>query len=138
MRGHEVRGWDSDLFRACTFTGELTDVPTLVKDVRDAEAADLEGVEAVIHLAGLSNDPLGDYEPTLTDQINHRASAHVAQLAKQAGVGRFLFASSCSNYGASGDNFLCEDATFNPVTPYGESKVHVEQTVSGLADHNFS
>lgn len=137
-QGHDVRGWDSDLFRACTFVGELADVPTIVKDVRDAEAEDLQGLDAIIHLAGLSNDPLGDYQPSLTDEINHQASARIATLAKQVGVKRFLFASSCSNYGASGDNFLAEDAAFNPVTPYGESKVHVEQTVSKLADESFS
>jgi len=137
-RGHEVRGWDADLFRACTFTGDLADIPTVVKDVRDAQAGDLEDLDAVIHLAGLSNDPLGDYEPSLTDEINHRASARIAKLAKEAGVERFLFASSCSNYGASGDNFLAEDADFNPVTPYGESKVHVEQSVSRLASDDFS
>ena len=137
-RGHEVFGWDSDIFRACTFSGEVSDIPTLTKDVRDAEVKDLQGFDAVIHLAGLSNDPLGDYEPTLTDEINHRASAKIAELAKDAGVGRFLFASSCSNYGASGDNFLDEGAAFNPVTPYGESKVHVEQSVSKLADDRFS
>jgi nucleoside-diphosphate-sugar epimerase len=136
--GHDVHGWDYDLFRACTFTGELTDVRTLVKDVRDAQLDDLKDYDAVIHLAGLSNDPLGDYEPTLTDEINHRASARIAGLAKEAGVERFLFASSCSNYGASGDNFLSEEAPFKPVTPYGESKVHVEQSVSKLADETFS
>jgi nucleoside-diphosphate-sugar epimerase len=136
--GHDVRGWDSDIFRACTYTGELTEVPTITKDVRDAEAEDFEGIEAIIHLAGLSNDPLGDYHPGLTNEINHLASARMATLAKGAGVERFFFASSCSNYGASGDNFLCEDADFNPVTPYGESKVHVEKAVSKLADDSFS
>jgi nucleoside-diphosphate-sugar epimerase len=137
-RGHDVRGWDSDIFRSCTFTGELAEIPTIVKDVRDAQAEDLLNLDAIIHLAGLSNDPLGDYLPSLTDEINHRASARIAALAKEGGVERFLFASSCSNYGASGDNFLCEDATFNPVTPYGESKVRVEETVSKLADESFS
>ena len=136
--GHEVQGYDSDLFRACTFFGEIIDVPTVVKDVRDAEIQDLEGIDAIIHLAGLSNDPLGDYQPNLTDEINHQASVRLAGLAKKAGVRRFLFASSCSNYGASGDNFLSEDAEFNPVTPYGESKVHVEHAVSRLADDDFS
>lgn len=136
--GHEVGGYDSDLFRACTFFGDLVEVPTVVKDVRDAEIQDFEGFDAIIHLAGLSNDPLGDYQPSLTDDINHQASVRVAELAKKAGVSRFLFASSCSNYGASGDNFLTEEAEFNPVTPYGESKVHVEQSVSKLADADFS
>jgi nucleoside-diphosphate-sugar epimerase len=137
-RDHEVRGWDSDLFKACTFIGEIAKIPTITKDVRDADVADLEGIDAIIHLAGLSNDPLGDYEPNLTDEINHRASARIAALAKNVGVKRFIFASSCSNYGASGDNFLCEDARFNPVTPYGESKVNVEAAVSKLASEDFS
>jgi len=136
--GHAVEGLDSDLFRACTFFGELIDVPTILKDVRDVEVDDLEDFDAIIHLAGLSNDPLGDYQPRLTDEINHQASSRIAALAKKAGVRRFLFASSCSNYGASGENFLSEDADFNPVTPYGESKVNVERSVSQLADDDFS
>lgn len=95
-------------------------------------------MDAIIHLAGLSNDPLGDYNPNLTDDINFQASTRLAQLAKQAGVQRFLFASSCSNYGASGDQFLTEEAAFNPVTPYGVSKVRVEQELQNLADESFS
>jgi nucleoside-diphosphate-sugar epimerase len=118
--------------------GALADVPTLKLDVRDVSAAAIKGFEGIIHLAGLSNDPLGDYNPTLTEDINFRASARLAQLAKQAGVQRFLFASSCSNYGASGDQFLTEDAAFNPVTPYGVSKVQVEQELRKLADDNFT
>jgi nucleoside-diphosphate-sugar epimerase len=98
----------------------------------------LIGFDAVIHLAGLSNDPLGDLNPELTYQINHLASVKLARLAKQAGVCRFIFASSCSNYGAAGDDFLREDAQFHPVTPYGLSKVRVEQDVSKLADDDFS
>lgn len=137
-RGHDVVGLDSDLFRACTFLGELADAPTLVKDVRDVTADDLAGCDAVIHLAGLSNDPLGDYDPTLTDRINHKGSVVVAEAARAAGVGRFLFASSCSNYGAAGDDFLDESATFNPVTPYGESKVAVEHAVGAMASDDFS
>jgi len=137
-RGHEVRGLDTDLFAACTFTGELPEVETLACDVRDVQPEHLGGLDAIIHLAGLSNDPLGDYQPHLTDEINHRASVRLATLAREAGVQRFLFASSCSNYGASGDNFLDEGACFNPVTPYGESKVKVEAAVSQLADERFS
>lgn len=137
-RGHDVVGLDSDLFRACTFLGEVDDAPTVVKDVRDVTADDLAGCDAVIHLAGLSNDPLGDYDPTLTDRINHKGSVKVAQAARAAGVGRFLFASSCSNYGAAGDDFLDENATFNPVTPYGESKVAVEHAVGAMASDGFS
>lgn len=137
-RGHDVVGLDSDLFRACTFVGEMAEVPTLVKDVRDVTADDLAGCDAVIHLAGLSNDPLGDYDPTLTDRINHQGSVVVAEAARAAGVGRYLFASSCSNYGAAGDDFLDETATFNPVTPYGESKVAVEHAVGAMASDDFS
>ena len=137
-RGHEVTGLDTDLFAACTFSGELAPVDTIGCDVRDVQAEHLHGQDAVIHLAGLSNDPLGDYQPNLTDEINHLGSVRIAKLAKQAGVERFIFASSCSNYGAAGDDFLTETARFNPVTPYGESKVHVEQSVSKLADDSFS
>lgn len=142
-RGHEVIGYDSDLFASCTFTGALVEVPGLTKDTRDATLADVSpegliGFDAVIHLAGLSNDPLGDYRPNLTGEINYEASVRLARLAKTARVPRFLFASSCSNYGASGQDFLDESSSFNPVTPYGESKVRVEQAVAPLADETFS
>ena len=137
-RDHEVVGLDSDLYEDCTFEGELSEVPQLRIDVRDVELADVEGFEAVIHLAGLSNDPLGDYRPELTEEINFKGSVRLAELAKQAGVERFLFASSCSNYGAAGSHFLTEDAPFNPVTPYGISKVRVEQALTRLADSSFS
>ena len=136
--GHDVAGIDSDLFEDCTYTGELVEVPHLRKDVRDVEQADVEGYDAIVHLAGLSNDPLGDYRPELTEQINYRAAVRLAGMAKEAGVSRFLFASSCSNYGASGSDFLTEDAAFNPVTPYGESKVLVERDLAQLADDSFS
>jgi len=136
--GHEVVGMDTDYYSRCTFTGELAVIPTREDDVRDAPWLELEGCQAVIHLAGLSNDPLGDYKPTLTEDINFRASVRLAQLAKRAGVERFLFASSCSNYGASGDQFLTESAALNPVTPYGVSKVLVETELRKLADSRFS
>ncbi len=138
QQGVEVTGLDSDLFADCTFDGTLADVPEINKDTRDVTADDLEGQDAIIHLAGLSNDPLGDYDPSLTDEINSKASIRMAELARDVGVTRFLFASSCSNYGAAGDNFLAEDSTFNPVTPYGESKVAVERAVSKLATDRFS
>lgn len=136
--GHDVIGMDTDYYSRCTFTGAPVDVPTLKMDVRDAPNTAVRGVDAIIHLAGLSNDPLGDYNPNLTDDINSQASTRLAKLAKQAGVQRFLFASSCSNYGASGDQFLTEEAAFNPVTPYGVSKVRVEQELQNLADESFS
>jgi nucleoside-diphosphate-sugar epimerase len=137
-RGHEVVGIDSDLFSACTYAGSLAEYRSIRKDSRDVALADIEGAEAIIHLAGLSNDPLGDYRPELTGAINLGASIRLAKLAKTAGVARFLFASSCSNYGAAGNDFLNELAAFNPVTPYGESKVGVEREVTKLADDNFS
>jgi nucleoside-diphosphate-sugar epimerase len=137
-RGHDVIGIDSDLFAACTYTGELADYAKVTKDTRDIEADDIDGADAIIHLAGLSNDPLGDYQPELTAEINFEASARLARLAKEVGVSRFIFASSCSNYGAAGNNFLDENATFNPVTPYGHSKVDVEKAVSIMADDKFS
>lgn len=135
---HEVTGLDSDLFERCTFGNDFADVPTIRKDVRDVELADLDGFDAVLHLAGLSNDPLGDLNPNLTFEINHLASARLAELAKEAGVERYIFSSSCSNYGAGGEEMLTEESPFNPVTPYGESKVRVEQDVARLADSKFS
>jgi len=138
--GHDVIGLDSDIYRRCTFAagGELLPVETLAKDVRDVTAKDLAGIDAVVHLAGLSNDPLGDFRPEITYAINHQASVRLAQLAKAAGVQRFVFASSCSNYGAAGEDFLDEGSGFNPVTPYGESKVFVERDVLPMASDRFS
>ena len=136
--GHEVTGLDTNLYERCSF-GEWTDpTPTIRKDVREVEASDLKGFDAVVHLAALSNDPLGNLDPALTYEINHGASVRIAQLAKSVGVTRFVFASSCSNYGAAGDAFMNEESTLNPVTPYGISKVKVEQDVSKLADSTFS
>jgi nucleoside-diphosphate-sugar epimerase len=136
--GHEAVGVDSDLYERCTFGDALQETPTLRKDIRDIEIADLVGFDAVIHLAALSNDPLGNLNPDLTYAINHRASVRLARLAKAAGIPRFLFSSSCSTYGAAGDEMLTEEAAFNPVTPYGHSKVLVEQDVALLADDDFS
>jgi nucleoside-diphosphate-sugar epimerase len=136
--GHEVTGLDSDLYARCTFGSNMPSVPELKKDIRDIEASDLEGFDAVMHLAALSNDPLGNLNPTLTYEINHKASVQLARFAKQAGVPRFLFSSSCSTYGAAGEEMLTEEADFNPVTPYGESKVFVERDLAELADDDFS
>ena len=138
QRNHEVVGVDTDLYQRCTFSGKLSDIHTIHTDVRDLHPDDLAGYDAVIHLAGLSNDPLGDYRPELTEEINAAASVKLADMAKAAGVKRFLFASSCSNYGAAGDQFLAESADFNPVTPYGVSKVKVEAALTKMADKNFS
>lgn len=136
--GHEAVGLDSDLYERCTFGDEPAATPMLRKDIRDLEAADLVGFDAVLHLAALSNDPLSNLNPDLTYAINHRASVRMARLAKAVGVERFLFSSSCSTYGAAGDDMLTEKAVFNPVTPYGYSKVLVEQEVAFLADDDFS
>ncbi len=133
--GHEVVGFDTDFFEPCLLPGQPVDaVPSIHKDLRDAERADLEGFEAVIHLAGLSNDPLGNLDSTLTFDINDAASIRFARLAKEAGVRRFLFSSSCSTYGTAGDDFLDETAAFNPVTPYAISKVRLEQQLAEMAD----
>jgi nucleoside-diphosphate-sugar epimerase len=136
--GFDVVGLDSDLYRDCTFGDGLRGVHELRKDIRDVEASDLRGFDAVIHLAGLSNDPLGNLNPALTYEINHVASVRLAQLAKDVGVQRFIFSSSCSNYGAGGENLLNEESAFNPVTPYGISKVLVERDVAKLANSSFS
>jgi nucleoside-diphosphate-sugar epimerase len=139
LEGHTVTGLDSDWFAQSAFS-ELPDkIVSWNKDLRDLEPSDLEGFDAVIHLAGLSNDPLGDLNPSLTYEINHAASVQLAMLSKRAGVQRFLFSSSCSTYGAaSPEELLDEHAEFRPVTPYGRSKVLVEQDVAKLADSNFS
>ena len=138
QQGHEVIGLDTDLYKRCTFSGDIPDIETIRMDIRDVQEYDLEGFDAIIHLAGLSNDPLGDYRPELTEDINERASIRLAQLAKGVGVKRFLFASSCSNYGAAGDDFLTEEAQFRPVTPYALAKVAVEAALSQMADADFS
>jgi nucleoside-diphosphate-sugar epimerase len=136
--GHDIVGLDSDFYAASTFNDGLPDVPHIRSDIRDVRTADLAGFDAVVHLAALSNDPLGNLDPELTFDINHRGTLHVAEAAKSAGVRRFIFSSSCSNYGAaSGDDLLTEEASFNPVTPYGESKVLAEQDLRKLADDRF-
>jgi nucleoside-diphosphate-sugar epimerase len=137
--GHEVVGLDTDLFVDSLFKGPLPKVKSIIKDLRDIERADLDGFDAVCHLAALSNDPLGNINPQLTYDINHHGSVNLAKHAKAAGVKRFLFSSSCSTYGAAGqEQLLTEEAEFNPVTPYGHSKVLVERDVRELADKNFS
>lgn len=136
--GHTVVGLDNYLFEGCTFGECPAGAPARRADLRDVEQSDLEGFDAVVHLAALSNDPLGNLDPECTYDINHRASIHLAELAKEAGVPRFLYSSSCSLYGVAGDNPVTEDAAFNPVTPYGESKMRVEKDLVRLADDDFS
>ena len=136
--GHEVVGLDTFLYEQCNFGSAPKPIPAIRKDVRDVEVADLEGFDAVIHLAAISNDPVGDLNPECTIDLNHRGTERLAIAAKAAGVTRFLFSSSCSLYGAGGHDWLDEDAPFNPVTPYGESKLLSERSLSALADDGFS
>jgi nucleoside-diphosphate-sugar epimerase len=136
--GHEVVGLDTFYYEGCDFGPDASAIPCIRRDLRDVTSDDLAGFDAVMHLAALSNDPVGDLSPSCTYAINLDASVHLAQVAKRAGVGRFLFSSSCSLYGVAGDEFLTEDAGFNPITAYGESKVRVEQALASLADATFS
>ena len=136
--GCDVVGLDTFLFEGCDFGNNAPPVPCIRKDLRDVTASDLIGFDALIHLAALSNDPLGNLNPTCTYDINHHAAVRLARLCKEAGSPRFLFSSSCSLYGMAGDDFLTEEAPFNPVTPYGKTKVLVEGAVSELADDGFS
>ena len=135
---HEVVGLDSDLFAPCVFGQNGHEIESLQADVRDVESEHLAGFDAVIHLAAVCNDPVGDLNPQTTYDINHLASVRMAEKAKEAGVTRFLFSSSCSLYGKAGDEMLDESAGFAPVTAYGRSKVLAERDIAELADDSFS
>jgi nucleoside-diphosphate-sugar epimerase len=136
--GHEVTGLDTGFYRGCDLGAGPDPVPTLELDVRDVTADDLQGVEAIVHFAGLSNDPLGDLDPELTHEVNYRATVELARAAREAGVSRFLFASSCSMYGASEQERVTEDFPLQPLTAYAESKVRSEDALAELADDDFS
>ena len=136
--GHDVVGLDSDLFKDCVYGPAPAEFPHLARDIRDVNLTDLEGFDAVVHLAGLSNDPLSNLDPALTYAINHEATVRLARLARKAGATRFLFSSSCSTYGVSGDDLLTEEAELSPVTPYGDSKVRSDRDLALLATPDFS
>ena len=136
--GLDVVGLDSGLFHDCTFGAEPESPPAITMDIRDVGVEEMRGFDAVVHLAAISNDPVGDLNPGGTMAINHGATISLARAAKAAGVSRFVFSSSCSLYGAQGDAHIDENASFNPVTPYGESKVLSEADLTELADDDFS
>lgn len=137
--GHEIVGLDTRLFEGCDFDKPEDQIPSIRRDVRDVDPKVLEGFDAVVHLAAISNDPMGDLDPQCTLAINHLGTDHLARCAKDAGVSRFVFASSCSLYGTAGSaDPLDESAPFNPVTPYGESKVLAERSLARLAEAGFA
>jgi len=141
--GFQVSGLDSDYYEGCLFgkqprDAELPGVPFVKKDIRDVTTDDLRGIDAIVHLAALSNDPLGNLDPEMTYEINYRASVRLAKVAKKIGVQRYVFSSSCSTYGAASSEMVTEESALSPVTPYGESKILAEKGISKLADKDFS
>ena len=136
--GHEVVGLDIGWYDGCDFGPYALDYESRTGDIRDQRAEDVAGFDAVVNLAAISNDPVGHLNPEATYSVNAHGAAHLARMAKEAGVPRYLFSSSCSLYGAAGDAPVTEESDFNPVTPYGESKVMAEQLISPFADDDFS
>jgi nucleoside-diphosphate-sugar epimerase len=137
--GHDVTGLDTFFYEGCDLLDDALDVPTLRIDLRDVTPDVLEGFDGIVHLAALSNDPLGELDQDLTREINYRGTVELARIAKEAGVRRFVFASSCSMYGAAAtDELITEDAPLRPLTAYAESKVRAEEALSELADDDFA
>lgn len=137
-KGYEVIGLDNGFFEDANFIQREHEIKTLKKDLRDVKVSDLSGFDSVVHLAGISNDPLGQLDPNITFEINHEGTVNLAKLSKKAGVKRFAFSSSCSMYGVSEKEFVTEEDDFNPQTPYAQSKVFAERDLSTLADSSFS
>jgi nucleoside-diphosphate-sugar epimerase len=136
--GHDVVGLDNGYFADCVIGPAPSDPSSLSVDLRDVFVEQLRGFDAVVHLAALSNDPLGALAPEITFGINYHASVRLARLAKAAGVSRFLYASTCSVYSAAGDGLVDENAALHPITPYAVSKVRVEDDVAAMADSDFA
>ena len=138
-RGHEVIGVDTGYYKVgWLYNGTEVTAKTLNKDIRNITAEDLQGVEAIVHMAELSNDPTGQLSPTITYDINHKGSVRLAKLAKEAGVRRFVYMSSCSVYGVATEGDVTEESSVNPQTAYAECKTLVERDVTPLADDDFS
>lgn len=136
--GHELVGLDNHYFSGCDFGRYRPDIKTIRADIRDLEPSHLDGIDAVVHLAAVSNDPLGNLNPQSTYDINHKASMQLAKLARDAKVSRFIYSSSCSIYGAASQrDVLDETASFSPVTPYAKSKVMVESDLEAMGDDEF-
>ena len=135
--GHHVTGCDLDLFEGCGWEPLIAADRELRRDIRELTPADLDGFDCVMHLAAISNDPMGDLDPEITRSINARGSIRLARVAKAAGVTRFLFSSSCSIYGKAEERPLGEEDVLNPVSVYAESKIAAEEGITALADKNF-
>jgi nucleoside-diphosphate-sugar epimerase len=136
--GHEVVGLDVGWYDGCDFGDQPAGYEQRTGDIRDVTPGDVGGFDAIIHLAAISNDPIGHLNPDATYGVNAHGAVHMAKMAKAAGVPRFLFSSSCSLYGAAGDKPVDETGRLNPVTPYGESKAIAEESLAQLADDDFS